>query len=571
MTIEALTAVARGDRPADLLLRNARVVNVFSGEILDEDVTLAEGHIAGFGVRAARREVDLAGRYLAPGFIDAHVHLESAMAAPREFARAVLPRGTTAVVADPHEIANVLGIAGIDYLLQATEDMPLQFFFTLPSCVPATAMETAGATLTAADLAPLLDRPRVVGLAEMMNFPGVINNDPAVLEKIKIAGAAGKPIDGHAPGLRGASLDAYIAAGIRSDHECIAADEAREKLRRGMHIMIREGTGAKNMDALLAIVRPEAAHRLMWCTDDRHPHDLLTEGHLDAMIRRAIRGGVDPQQAIRLATLNPATYFGLPRSGAVAPGYRADLVVFSDLANPEVEEVYTAGRCTARDGRLLDSTVLPKPPPLAPAMHLDTAALDFRVPAAGARMRVIDIVPGQIVTGQSLEAPTLVDGRAVADPARDLLKIAVIERHRGTGRTGIGFVRGMGLRRGALASSVAHDAHNVIVVGADDADMAAAVRQVVSMQGGLAVVADATPLASLALPIAGLMSPEPIEAVRARLDALISAARGLGAAPEDPFMILSFLALPVIPALKLTDQGLVDVDRFEPVDLFVPV
>jgi adenine deaminase len=490
------------------------------------------------------------------------------MASPVEFARAVLPRGTTSVMADPHEIANVLGTAGIDYMLQATEALPLRFFFTLPSCVPATAMETAGAELTAQDLAPWLTHPRVVALAEMMNFPGVIHNDPGVLEKIKAAHGVGKRIDGHAPGLQGPALDAYIAAGIASDHECIAADEALEKLRRGMHVMIREGTGAKNLAALLAIVRPETVGRLMWCTDDRHPHDLLKEGHVDSMVRRAIQTGLDPHLAIRMATLNPASYFGLRRIGAIAPGRKADFVVLSDLASPQVEAVYTGGELVARNGALLESIVLAAPPPPAPSMHLDPETLDFTVPAGGPKMRVIVIVPGQIVTGHSLQAATVIDGRAVADPDRDLLKIAVVERHRDTGRTGLGFVQGMGLQRGALAASVAHDAHNVIVVGADDADMLAAVRQVVAMQGGLAVVADQKILAHLALPIAGLMSPEPIGAIQDRLDELTAAARSLGAVLPDPFMTLSFLALPVIPALKITDRGLVDVDRFATVDLF---
>jgi adenine deaminase len=454
-------------------------------------------------------------------------------------------------------------------MLQATEALPLQCVFTLPSCVPATAMETAGAELTAADLAPYLGHPRIVALAEMMNFPGVIYNDPGVLQKLAAAHGAGRRVDGHAPGLQGPALDAYIAAGIASDHECITAAEALEKLRRGMHIMIREGTGAKNLSALLEIVRPETAHRLMWCTDDRHPHDLLSEGHIDAMVRRAIDGGVAPQLAIRMATLNPAAYFGLRRTGAIAPGRRADLVVLSDLASPEVEAVYAGGQLVARDGALLDEVAFPDPPPVAAAMHLDPSALDLTVTAAGPKIRVIDIIPGQIVTGQSLQAAKVVAGRAVADPARDLLKIAVIERHRGTARTGIGFVRGMGLRRGALAASVAHDAHNVIVVGAADADMAAAVRQVVAMQGGLAVAADQKPLAHLALPIAGLMSPEPVETIQNRLDDVLAAARSLGTSLEDPFMTLSFLALPVIPALKITDRGLVDVERFAPVDLFV--
>jgi len=569
MTMEDLIAAARGDRPVDLLLRNGKVVSVYSGEILETDVAVAAGHIAGFGPRPALREVDLGGRYLAPGYIDAHLHIESAMASPTEFARAVLPRGTTTVVADPHEIANVIGMAGIDYMLRSGEGQPLQFFFSLSSCVPATAMETAGAELTADDLAPLLDHPRVVALGEVMNFPGVIQGDPAVLAKIRAARAVRKRVDGHAPGVGGQALDAYVAAGVASDHECIAADEALEKLRRGMHIMIREGTGAKNLDALLDIIRPETAHRLMWCTDDRHPHDILAEGHVDAIVRRAVHQGVPPHLAIRMATLNPATYFGLPRTGALAPGHRADMVVIRRLEDPVVEAVYTGGRQVAEGGVLLPSVSFPAPVPVTPAMHVAPGGLDFRLKADGPRMRVIEIIPGQIVTGQAVEAVPVEAGQAVADPRRDLLKIAVVERHRGSGRTGIGFVRGMGLQRGALASSVAHDSHNIIVVGTDDENMRAAARRVVAMQGGLAVVAEGNVLAELALPIAGLMSPEPVRSIQNRMTELIGAARHLGATLDDPFMTLSFLALPVIPELKITDRGLVDVNRFEPVDLFV--
>ena len=491
------------------------------------------------------------------------------MASPTEFARAVLPRGTTTVVADPHEIANVLGLAGIEYMLQSTASQPLQFFFTLSSCVPATTMETAGAELTAQTMAPLITHPRIVALAEMMNFPGVIQGDPDVMEKIRLAQGVRKRIDGHAPGVQGPSLDAYIAAGIASDHECITAAEAMEKLRRGMHIMIREGTGAKNMTALLEIIRPATAHRLMWCTDDRHPHDILTEGHIDAIVRKAIGHGVPPHLAIRMATLNPATYFGLPRTGAIAPGQRADMVVFSQLENPEVEMVFAGGKQMAENGQLLASAPFPASAPPAPAMNVNPAALDFQLAAAGPQIRAIEIIPGQIITRQTIEAAPVLDGRVVSDPERDLLKIAVIERHRGTGRTGIGFVKGIGLQRGAIASSVAHDAHNIIVVGATDTDMRAAVRHVIDMQGGLAVAADNKILASLALPIAGLMSPQPVRWIQEQLTALTRAAGELGISLADPFMTLSFLALPVIPELKITDMGLVDVNRFDPVDLFL--
>ncbi len=568
MSLEHLIAVARGDQPADLLLRNGRIVNVYSGEILDGDIAVADGHIAGFGAREAHAVVDLQGRFVAPGYVDAHVHIESAMASPQEFARAVLPHGTTTVVADPHEIANVLGMAGIAYMLEATERLPLQFMFALSSCVPATFMETAGAELKAEDLAPLISHPRVVALAEMMNFPGAIQGDAAVLDKIRLAREARKRVDGHAPGVKGPALDAYIAAGIASDHECITATEAMEKLRRGMHIMIREGTGAKNMEALLDIIRPDTVARLMWCTDDRHPHDILTEGHIDAIVRKAIGHGVPPHLAIRMATLNPTAYFGLRQTGAIAPGQRGDMVVFSRLEAPQVEAVYAGGQLVAKNGEIVDEALFPDVTPPAPAMNVNTETLAFQLSAKKEQIRVIDIVPGQIVTRQAIHTATVIDGRAVADPSRDLLKIAVVERHRGSGRTGIGFVKGVGLQRGAIASSVAHDAHNIIVVGADDQDMEAAVRRVAEMQGGLVAICNQEVMADLALPIAGLMSPEPVQWIQHRLDALIQATQRLGSPLPDPFMTLSFLALPVIPDLKITDLGLVDVNRFEPVDLF---
>ena len=568
MNLQSLLAVARGDRPADLLLTNGRVVNVYSGEIVDTAIAIADGMIAGLGHREAARSHDLEGRFVAPGFIDAHVHLESTMAVPSEYARAVLPHGTTAVAADPHEIANVLGTAGLDYMLAASEGQPLSFFFTLSSCVPATHMETAGAELAARDLAPYIHHPRIRGLAEMMNFPGAIQGETDVLAKIALAAEAGKPVDGHAPGVSGPALQAYRAAGIASDHECTRRAEALEKLRLGLHIMVREGTGAKNLKELVPLITPANAHRFMWCSDDRHPHDLLNDGHIDAMIRTAIDMGLDPVTAVRIATLNPARYFNLQAHGAIAPGKRADLVILDALETVAVHQVYSHGRLVAEAGCVSPDLTWPETVAAPPAMQIDPRAIDLRLKAEGERMRVIDIVPEQIVTAAGVARATVRDGLAVADPERDLLKIAVIERHRGTGRTGIGFVRGMGLTRGALASSVAHDAHNIVVVGADDRDMQTAVSQVAAMGGGLVAVYAGKILARLALPIAGLMSPQPISAVDAQLASLLAAARQMGAALPDPFMTLSFLALPVIPSLKITDHGLVDVDRFAVVPLF---
>ena len=567
--VKRLIAVARGDAPADLLIRNAQVINVFSGTVTAVDFAVVDGYVAGFGAGEARRVVDLKNRYVAPGLIDAHVHLESAMVGPAQFARAVLPRGTTAVVADPHEIANVLGLDGIHYMLDTSDGLPLSIFFSLPSCVPATSMESAGAVLEAEALAPLMTHPRVVALAEMMNFPGVIAADPRVLAKLALAAGAGKPADGHAPGVRGRPLNAYLSAGIASDHECTGIEEAAEKLAGGMHIMVREGSGARNLDALLPLITPRTARRMMWCTDDRHPHDLLAEGHIDGMVRRAVRAGIDPVTAIQMATLNPADYFGLKTVGAVAPGRRADFVILDDLADPVVRQVYVAGRQVAEAGVLIDGAVPEKNSPAPGRLNVDLAALDVAIPARGHAMRVIEVVPDQIVTRAAVDAPTVHDGLAVADPERDLLKIVVIERHHATGRMGQGFIRGFGLKRGALAGTVAHDSHNLIAVGAVDADLRAAAAHLVSLGGGLVVVADGRVTADLPLPIAGLMSDRPVEAVRDRLDDLLAAARRLGCVLPDPFMTLSFMALPVIPALKLTDRGLVDVDCFEIVPLFV--
>ena len=560
---------SHGDPPCDLLLKNARIVDVFSGEIMAGSVAVSGGRVAGIGEYPARTTVDLGGRFVAPGFIDSHVHIESSMACVGAFARAVVVRGTTAVVADPHEIANVLGAGGIRYMLESAEDQPINVFYTLPSCVPATDMETAGARLAAADLEPFFHDPRIVALGEMMNYPGVLNGDPDVLEKIEAARRHGKPVDGHAPGLSGRDLAAYVAAGITSDHECTTAAEALEKLAAGMHIMIRQGTGARNLSALLPIVTERSSPRLMWCTDDRHPHDLLNEGHIDSIVAAAIRAGVAPVTAIRMATLNPAERFGLTHLGAVAPGRQADLVVFSDLTAFRVEDVYVRGELIAKNGRPVAGIRTPAPVPAPPSMKVNLPALDFSRPAGGRRLRVIDVIPDQIVTRQAIESAPVEGNRLVSDPSRDLLKIAVVERHTGSGRIGLGMVRGIGLKQGALASSVAHDSHNIIVAGVTDADMAAAVGAVVEMGGGIAAASGGRMAAGLPLPLAGLMSLEPVQAVSDAMDRLVRAAHDLGSPLKDPFMTLSFLALPVIPELKITDRGLVDVLQFKHVSLFV--
>jgi adenine deaminase len=566
MTLEAMITVARGEEAADLLLKNAQLVNVLSGEIHPADIAVYEGRVVGFGEYQAREVVDLGGRFVCPGLMDAHVHLESSMVQPAEFARAVVPHGTTSVICDPHEIANVLGLDGVHYMLEASSGLALNVYVMAPSCVPATHMETAGAELTSADIQEILTHERVLGLAEMMNFPGVLFRVPSVLEKIRVAGD--RPIDGHAPGLRSPDLDAYLAAGIRSDHECTTLDGAREKLRRGMHILIREGTTARNLHTLLPLVTQTNAHLCHFCTDDRHPDTLLHEGHIDDLVRKAIAEGLEPVTAIQMATINTAEHYGLRNVGAIAPGYRADLVVLDDLEKVRVARVYSAGTLVAEGGSYLASPSEGRQVPVRPSMHLDTSALDFYIPAGAGPARVIGAIPGQVVTEALWLEPTIRDGQVISDPSRDLLKMAVVERHHRTGNLGLGLVKGVGLKQGAIASSVAHDSHNIVVIGVSDDEMRSAVTAVADMGGGQVVIVDGVVQAACPLPIAGLMSDQPLSKVRDQVAALTQAAHRAGCTLADPLMTMSFLALPVIPALKLTDKGLVDVNKFDFVPLF---
>ena len=568
MTLEATITVARGEEPADLLLKNGQLVNVLSGETHPADIAIYGGRMVGFGAYRASQVIDLGGKFVCPGLMDAHVHLESSMVQPAEFARAVIPLGTTSVICDPHEIANVLGMDGVQYILDASEGLPLHVYVMMPSCVPATHMETAGAELTAADIVELMGHERVLGLAEMMNFPGVLYRVPAVLDKIRAAGD--RPIDGHAPGLSGLDLNAYVAASIGSDHECTTLEEAREKLRRGMHILIREGTTARNLHALLPLVTPANSRLCHFCTDDRHPDTLLDkdQGHIDDVVRKAIAWGLDPVTAIQMASINTAEYFRLRRVGAVAPGYRADLLVLSDLETVQVDQVYAAGKLVAEQGSLLASGSGFPQVPLQPSVHVDLSALDLTIAAGEGPARVIGVIPEQVVTNELRLEPTTEDGHVVSDPARDILKIAVVERHHQTGNVGLGLVQGVGLKRGAIASSVAHDSHNLVIVGTNDDEMRSAVAAVVDMGGGQVVIADGEVQAACPLPIAGLMSDQPLEVVADQVEALTQAAHGLGCTLPDPLMTMSFLALAVIPNLKLTDMGLVDVNRFDLVSLF---
>jgi len=557
-------SVARGDSRADLLFRHARIVNVFSGTVETADVAVKDGLIAGVGTGySAQNEIDLKGAYLSPGLIDAHVHIESSLCIPSQFAAAVLPRGVTTVITDPHEIANVAGAAGIRFMADNRAGVPLRIEIMAPSCVPATPMGTSGATLDANDLAKLLDDKIVSGLAEVMNFPGVINGDSSVLDKI--AAFQNTPIDGHCPNTVGRALSAYVGAGVLSDHECVSVEEAAEKLARGLYIFIREATNAHNLDALLPLITPSNSRRICFCTDDRQPADLLSEGGIDAMVRRAVAKGIDPVEAIRLATLNPAEYFGLKNRGAIAPGKVADFFIFDDLRNPIARETYVAGE-NVRDYRPPPCTL---PSTVTNTVRVDFAKVDFRIKAEGKQIRVIGSLPDQLITEARVLPGKIQAGYAVADASRDILKIAVIERHHHTGNIGLGFIQGFGLKRGAIAGTVAHDHHNLVVIGADDISMQTAAKAAASGGGGLCIADGAKVLGCLPLPVAGLMSDQPIAQVREAYQSLLSHAANLGSSMHDPFMAMSFMALEVIPSLKLTDQGLVDVTRFEKVKLFV--
>ncbi|MFH0914664.1 MAG: adenine deaminase [Chloroflexota bacterium] len=561
MKLAELIRVARGEKPADLLLTHARVVNVFTGEVDSGNVAVYGDRIAGIGDYQAREVVDLEGRYLAPGLISGHVHLESSLLDVGQYARAVVPRGTTSIVTDLHEIANVGGLAGIRYVMDYARRLPLDLFLMAPSCVPATHLETSGASLGAEDIRRLLRLKNCLGLGEVMNFPGVLAGDPSVLAKLCLS--QGKVIDGHAPGLSGKNLNAYLAAGMSSDHESVALEEAREKLEKGMYVMIREGSSEKNLDTLLPLVTEKTSHRCLLVVDDRTPVDILRDGDMDAVVRQAIARGLEPVRALQMATLNTAEYFRISRLGAIAPGYQANLLVLGDLRRFQVEGVYYRGRLVAREGEM---SAPGKPPrsELTDTVNIKPfTPSDLRLSARGEVEPVVEVVPGQIVTRKIMERVRVVDGEVVPDTARDILKLAVVERHRATGNIGRGLVKGFGLKSGALASSVAHDSHNIVAVGVSNEDIYTAVKEIERLQGGLVAVGEGKVLASLPLPIAGLLSDQPLEAVVSRLEKLEKVARELGTKLPSPFATLSFLALPVIPELRVTDLGVVDVGEFK--------
>ncbi|MBT3181921.1 MAG: adenine deaminase [Deltaproteobacteria bacterium] len=560
--------VAAGRKPADLLLTGGRVVSVLADEIVKTDVAIADGVIVGFGSYEAKKKINLKGGYLSSGLIDSHIHIESTLLTPAEFAKTVVPKGTTSVVADPHEIANVMGSRGIKWILQASEGLPIDINIVLPSCVPASKFESSWAKLGSKELKKLAHLPRVVGIGEVMDFPGVIEGRNELLKKIRLI--PGMRVDGHAPGLTGKNLNAYIAAGIHSDHESTTASEAREKLIAGLHIMIREGTTEKNLIDLASIVTPANSHRCFFCSDDRSAHDLIKRGHVDDILRMAVKAGIPPITALQMATNNAPYYFRLKRrKGAVAIGYVADLVVFDDLKNFRAKKVFKDGKLVAKNGKLLAPCTPSHKPPVGNSVHIKKISKNaLKISGRNGKVRAIKLVPNQITTLVELIAPKISDGLVVSDIERDLLKVAVIERHHSTGRVGLGLVRGFGIQKGALASTVCHDAHNLIVVGTNDEDMLIAADALKKSGGGFAASSNGKILDVLPLPIAGLMSDKSAPDVAENYDRIERASKKLGSKIENPFLSLSFMSLSVVPRLRITDRGLLDVEEGKIVSLF---
>ena len=552
---QRIIAAAAGREPADLVLKNATFVNVFSNELSTMDIAVAEGLIVGMGSYQGRSEVDCTGKIVLPGFLDAHIHLESSLVSPTEFVKAVLPHGTTTVVTDPHEIANVMGTDGIEYMLQATEDLPVDVRFMLPSCVPATPLDESGAILDYRAIDSFYDHPRVQGLAEMMNFVGAINGDEQTVEKIVAAQAHHKKIDGHAPDLQGNDLNAYIAAGVYSDHECHDVKDAIAKLERGQFIMIREGTAARNLEALMPLLTGKYADRCMFCTDDKHPNDLLEKGHIDYIVKKAISLGADPITAVKVACHNAARYILLNNRGGISPGYLADFVIIDNFQNFNIEQVYKKGVLMVDHGEIQDFPSPEIEPYLVERAHktFHVAALTAEDFAEKRPRGIIGMVDGEITTVDAGYSDRI-------DVEYDVLKIAVVERHKNTHHIGIGYIQGYGLKSGAVATSISHDSHNIIVVGTNETDMAAAVNRVVELNGGIVVWDGGQSVAEVPLAIAGIMSDEPLVTVNEKLETAKDAAHKLGVNPGiDPFMTLSFMALPVIPSLRITTRGVFDV------------
>ncbi len=568
MTQQKIINVARGLEKAELVIKNANIVNVLSEEIHKADVAIQDGIIVGIGDNySGYKEIDINGAYVSPSFIDGHVHLESSMMLPKEFAKTVLPAGTTTAIIDPHEISNVFGLHGISFMHEAVKNLPLDVYTMLPSCVPATPFETSGFDLNSYDLSLLIDKPWVLGIAEMMNFPGVLNLDKNVMSKLKLAKQKDKRIDGHAPFLSNKDLCAYIASGVKSDHECTTPKEAIEKLRLGMYLMIREGTAAKDLDALIPILKECNTRKCLFVTDDRHPSDL--KEHINGMVRRAVEAGVDPIKAIQCASLNTAEYFGLKDLGAVAPSYKADLLILPDLKSFKPDFVIKNGKVIVENGQLISELEEFETPSMRGSVNVKwIEEEDFRIEAKSDVVKAIEVIPHQLVTKAINSKIKIENGNAISNIETDTLKICVIERHRATGNIGKGFVKGFNLKSGAIASTVAHDSHNMIVVGTNDYDMYIAAVELVKSQGGKVVVNNGEVISKLPLPIAGLMSDKDFNYVLEKCAELNHASHEIGCTLDDPFMTMAFMSLPVIPELKITDKGLFDTNTFNFTDIF---
>ena len=565
---EKVINVARGLEKAELVIKNANIVNVLSEEIHKADIAIEAGIIVGISDNySGEKEIDINGAYVIPSFIDGHVHLESAMVLPKEFAKTVLPAGTTTAIIDPHEISNVFGLHGISFMHEAVKKLPLDVYTMLPSCVPATPFETSGFDLNSYDLSLLIDKTWVLGIAEMMNFPGVLNLDKNVMAKLELAKSRDKRIDGHAPFLSSKDLCAYIASGVKSDHECTTPNEAIEKLRLGMYVMIREGTAAKDLDALIPVLKNCNTRKCLFVTDDRHPSDL--KEHINGMVRRAVEAGVNPIKAIQCASLNTAEYFGLKNLGAVAPGYKADLLILPDLKSFKPDFVIKNGKVIVENGNLISEMEEFETPSMRGSVNVKWIEEDdFRIEAKSNIVKAIEVIPHQLVTKSVISEIKIENGNAISNIDTDTLKICVIERHRATGNIGKGFVKGFNLKSGAIASTVAHDSHNMIVVGTNDYDMYVAAVELVKSQGGKVVVNNGEVLSKLPLPIAGLMSDKEFNYVLEKCSELNKASRTIGCTLEDPFMTMAFMSLPVIPELKITDKGLFDTNKFDFTDIF---
>ena len=570
MYIKELIDVSVKNKHADLVFKNANIVNVFTHEIIVADVAIHKGVIVGIGQYDGNKNIDLSGKYMAPGLIDSHIHIESSMLSPEEFSKVIVPRGTTTIIVDPHEIANVCGLDGIEYILDSTEDLPLNTYIMLPSCVPATNFENAGAILKAKDLEKYIDHPRVLGLGEMMNYPGIINKDKNVMDKLELFYKNKKSIDGHAPYVRGKNLNAYILSGINTDHECSVEEEMIEKLRLGMYIMIREGSATKDLKNLIEGVNQYNYQRILFCTDDKHPEDLLKEGHINYNIKLSIENGIDTITAIQMATINPANCYNLKNVGAIAPGYKADLIIFDNLENFNIEEVYKDGKLVGKNKKPLFATQKRDFSKVLKTVHLseinkEDIQIYFEKEQGEEEVNVISLQPYSIITKKMKRKVQILDNKFQFDKQKDILKLAVIERHKNTGNIGLGLVENFKLKNGAIATTISHDSHNLIVVGDNDEDMINAVNKIISMDGGIAISSSNKILGSLSLNIGGLMSDKDIEYVNSKFSKLVDLAYNTLKVNEDidPFLTLAFLALPVIPEIKLTDKGLFDVEKFK--------